>query len=193
MLDMRAIDNLLDMQSGYVLDFNDRTFADFFREHHVEIDAPKYRAEGTSKAKRLRTFLRSAPSPLAGQALAALMEYRLAVGPEPLRADWDRCAEVARRLGGQPPAMGLQPSVASAAMSEQALLKSVFDPALMGKAIRDANLAAIVTERVHEAERCIQAEANLSAVILAGSVLEALCLDFGARNPERVNRAYIEK
>jgi hypothetical protein len=51
-------------------------------------------------------------------------------------------------------------------------------------------MAAIVLDRLQEAERCLSVDAYLAAVILAGSVLEALCLDFGAQHPERVNRAF---
>ena len=58
-LDMRLIDDLFDMGSGYVLDFSDRTFAAFFAEAlDIEINDRKYFAEGSSKAKRLRYFLK---------------------------------------------------------------------------------------------------------------------------------------
>lgn len=58
--DMRIIDAALDMGSGYVLDFSDRTFAEFFDgEFGIDIDDPKYAANGGSKAKRLRTFIAS--------------------------------------------------------------------------------------------------------------------------------------
>ena len=56
--DIRIIDNAFEMHGGYVLDFSDRTFAQFFDDElGLDIDADKYRANGTSKAKRLRTFL----------------------------------------------------------------------------------------------------------------------------------------
>jgi hypothetical protein len=57
--DMCVIDDLFDMRSGYVLDFSDRTFAEFFSEElGVEINDPRYFAEGTSKAKRLRVVVK---------------------------------------------------------------------------------------------------------------------------------------
>lgn len=43
-------------RGGYVLDFTDPTYAEFFREHGINIDVNKYRINGTSKMKRLRTF-----------------------------------------------------------------------------------------------------------------------------------------
>jgi len=59
-IDMRLIDDLFGMGGGYVLDFSDKTFAIFFAEEvGVNIDEPRYSAEGTSKAKRLRYFLRT--------------------------------------------------------------------------------------------------------------------------------------
>jgi len=77
---MRLIDDLFDMGSGYVLDFSDRTFAGFFdTELGVDIDRPCYRAEGTSKAKRLRFFLKVSDAPTRVRTLRALWEYREAI------------------------------------------------------------------------------------------------------------------
>ncbi|PXB97536.1 abortive infection family protein, partial [Pseudomonas aeruginosa] len=53
--DRRKLEKLLGMGGGYVLNFSDRTFGDFFDEHRVEIDAERYRARGMSKANRMRT------------------------------------------------------------------------------------------------------------------------------------------
>jgi hypothetical protein len=76
-IDMRLIDDLFGMNSGYVLDFSDRTFAAFFVEElGINIDESRYSAEGTSKAKRLRYFLKSSPPDLRARTLNALWEYR---------------------------------------------------------------------------------------------------------------------
>lgn len=76
-LDMDMLDKVLGMESGYVLGFSDRTFGQFFRQEiGVDIDEDKYRANGNSKAKRLRCFLRGATSALQLKALEALWEYR---------------------------------------------------------------------------------------------------------------------
>jgi hypothetical protein len=71
------------MQSGYVLDFSDRTFAEFFdSELSINIDTQKYFQGGSSKAKRLRTFLQIEKEPVVARALCALWEYRDAIrGP----------------------------------------------------------------------------------------------------------------
>lgn len=189
-IEMRAIDTVLGMGGGYVLDFSDRAFADFFRDFGVEIDHGKYRVEGDSKAKRLRYFLRITQPPLSGNVLAGLLEYRLASGGEIDRGAWEVAVKVATRLGGAPPRIEDQRERSAAAMTEQELLARVLRPESVGRATRDPTMATIVLERLQEAERCIGVEAYLSAVTLAGSVLEALCLDFGAQHPERVNRAF---
>lgn len=76
-LDMRLIDELFGMGGGYVLDFSDRTFAEFCAaELNVNIDDQSFKAEGTSKAKRLRFFLKSCDPQVRIRTLMALWEYR---------------------------------------------------------------------------------------------------------------------
>ncbi len=59
-IDMLIIDDLFEMESGYVLNFSNRTFAQFFAEElNVDIDDPIFCKHGTSKAKRLRCFLQT--------------------------------------------------------------------------------------------------------------------------------------
>lgn len=56
--EMRIIDDAFDMHGGYVLNFSDRTFAEFFEdEFNSEIYQEKYAFNGTSKAKHLRAFV----------------------------------------------------------------------------------------------------------------------------------------
>lgn len=80
-LDRAVFEEALGMGSGYVLDFSDRTFGDFFcTEVGIDPDAPPgsrlFSAYGTSKAKRLRSFIASAQPNLVARALRALWEYR---------------------------------------------------------------------------------------------------------------------
>ncbi|MDQ6794936.1 MAG: hypothetical protein M3067_09000 [Chloroflexota bacterium] len=178
------------MGGGYVLDFTDRTFAELFRDYGVQIDHPKYSAEGASKAKRLRYFLRITPPPLSGKVLAGLLEYSLASGRDIDQGVWEQVAGTASRLGGSPPGVENARAKPKAELTEEELLRRSLRPAAVAAATRNPAMAAIVLERMQEAERCIGVESHLAAVVLAGSVLEALCLDFGAQYPERVNRGY---
>lgn len=64
---------------GYVLDFSDRTMSQFFLgELEIDIDDPLFAADGTSKARRLRSFLTLADTPTCVRALKALWQYRQA-------------------------------------------------------------------------------------------------------------------
>ena len=78
-LHMRTVDQLVDFirGPGYVLDFSDRTFSQFFSsELNVDIDLPEYATIGRSKGKRLRRFLELAHDPTAARTLRALWEHR---------------------------------------------------------------------------------------------------------------------
>jgi hypothetical protein len=77
MTDFLVIDEILQMGSGYVLNFSDVSFAQFFEEHGIDIDEPQYSQMGTSKAKRLRFFLKTSQPSVAGAILTALLEHRL--------------------------------------------------------------------------------------------------------------------
>ncbi len=78
-LDMKLVDLLFEMEGGYVLDFSDRTMSQFFLgELEIDIDDPLFTADGTSKARRLRSFLTLADTPTCVRALKALWQYRQA-------------------------------------------------------------------------------------------------------------------
>lgn len=69
------------MRSGYLLGFSDRTFGEFFSEEvGIDPDAPPgdrlFAAYGTSKAKRLRSFIARAQPHLVARVLRALWEER---------------------------------------------------------------------------------------------------------------------
>jgi hypothetical protein len=173
------------MGNGYVLDFSDRTFSDFFRDFGIAIDDARFQADGTSKARRLRVFLRSSQPELIGQVLGALLERRLLRNPGGLNdGEVARYRSILERFGGG--ARG----AASQEDPESALMKRVFQPALLARLPLESALSSALAERMSEAHACIESKAYLAAVILSGSVLEGLCLGYGSRTPERVNRAY---
>ncbi len=78
-IDLRTINALVDFVRGpgYVLDFSDRTYSQFFAaELDVDIDDPVYTFYGSSKGKRLRRFLELADNATAARTLRALWELR---------------------------------------------------------------------------------------------------------------------
>lgn len=74
---MRVLDDAFDMHSGYVLNFSDRTFAEFFEdEFSIEIEDEKYYSNGSSKAKRLRAFFETEEPFLVSKVARRLWEVR---------------------------------------------------------------------------------------------------------------------
>lgn len=107
-IDMMFLDDVFEMGGGYVLNFSDRTFSEFFREElRVDIDDPLYARNGGSKAKRMRCFLQTADKPTVVRALKALWEHREALQARSGQADTvqnsqDRFHSLISRLEGRP-------------------------------------------------------------------------------------------
>jgi len=92
---------------GYVLDFSDRTFAIYFDEEFgIGIDDDKYKSGGTSKGKRLRTFMAMEPGNTVARVLRSLWDYRAAIVAKQGMADnqnlSDRYFQIVHRLEGDP-------------------------------------------------------------------------------------------
>lgn len=107
-IDMLFLDELFDMEGGYVLNFSDRTISRFFAEElNVDIDDPIYAENGRSKGKRLRCFLQMVDIPMAVRTLKALWEYREAIRQKAHKAESVENAEgrllsLLNRLEGKP-------------------------------------------------------------------------------------------
>src|SRR4051812_11089685 len=83
-LEKEQFESLFGMSSGYVLEFSDRTFADFFRDTvNIDIGDLKYQRNGGSKAKRLRAFWDLESDAIVGKVLAELLEYWSYQNPSP--------------------------------------------------------------------------------------------------------------
>ena len=92
--DIRVIDDLVDFYRGrgYVLDFSDRTFSEFFAaELDIDIYDPAFGEDGTSKGSHLRCFLRKVDDGVALRALQALWAHR-----KELIVDWNLTDTVPR-------------------------------------------------------------------------------------------------
>lgn len=75
--DMQVVERVLNMSSGYVLDFSNRTFDEFI-SHEVGVDAtaPRFSVDGGSKARRLRAILPSLAAGQQAKLLRAILNYR---------------------------------------------------------------------------------------------------------------------
>lgn len=74
--DRRKLETLFHMGDGYVLNFSNRTFAEFFQEFvGKDIDAECYHVRGPSKANRLRGFWELEPNHVVAKALGELVAH----------------------------------------------------------------------------------------------------------------------
>ncbi len=102
--------------AGYVLDFTDPTFSQFFRDEiGVNIDDVRFSTEGGSKWKRLRSFLRVSDASMILKTLVALWEYRGAVPGLAKRHPIDPETEdsyrrIVERFGGTLPGKATAPA-----------------------------------------------------------------------------------
>jgi hypothetical protein len=105
-VELKLVNDIFGMNSGYVLDFTNATFDDFFlREVGINIYDDAYATGGGSKGKRFRTFLAIAQPRAIVRALTSLWEYRETdrAGrgePETVLNAGDRLSAVVERLGG---------------------------------------------------------------------------------------------
>jgi len=87
-----TLENSLQMDAGYVLDFSDRTFNDFFYKSvgiDPEAEGRLFNTRGTSKAKRLRSFIENASPSLVAKTLRELWKYREGMEFQPSARDDD--------------------------------------------------------------------------------------------------------
>lgn len=72
----RKLEELLEMGSGYVLKFSDRTFAEFFDVAlRKDIYGGRYNTKGTSKANHLRSFWDQEPNSMVATCLRAMVSH----------------------------------------------------------------------------------------------------------------------
>jgi hypothetical protein len=138
----RLLERLLDMNSGYVLDFSNRTFAEFFADLGIDIELEKYLAGGSSKANRLRTFFSIESSHVVGKSLAALINIaeRRPQSDSGLVAE---CRLIAERLSAAAPVHDLE--ALEALDSESTIAK-------LSQSIRrslDSNEPELALDRLH--------------------------------------------
>ena len=106
-MDFPIIDKVFAMEGGFVLNFSNRTFGEFFRDElNVDIDDPRWSVQGESKAKRLRYYLRQVDQSAALNTLNALWEYREVLAATQEYPELDDSVRVAffkiiERLGGK--------------------------------------------------------------------------------------------
>ena len=98
-LEKRRLEKLLGMESGYVLDFSNRTFAEFiFDSTGLRIYDARYNYASNSKANRLRRFWQLEDNCVVGKLLSEMLDYGF---PDGQRSGLElQCRQIVARLLG---------------------------------------------------------------------------------------------
>lgn len=99
-IEKTKLEKLFQMGGGYVLDFSNRTFAEFVAESTGrDIFDAKYNYASGSKANRLRSFWTQEPNHLVGRLVHDLLEYCRTAASDPDHDHlFEECSRIARRL-----------------------------------------------------------------------------------------------
>ncbi|KQZ44680.1 hypothetical protein [Ensifer sp. Root558] len=102
-IETKLVEDLF-VQGGYVLEFTNQTFFEFFRDEvGIDIYDDAYAFRGNSKGKRLIAFTQTAQPKAIAKALAGLWEYPEAIRPDGATDDHRRRVNaIIERLGGRP-------------------------------------------------------------------------------------------
>lgn len=184
-IEKRYLEKLLGMQSGYVLDYSDATFGEFFKRHKVDIHGRKYQNYGTSKAKKMRAFWEQEPDAVVAPVLSEMLDAYEADcdlnGREVDAGVLEKCRSVVSKLSGKAPS--------DSSENVESFLDKEFTIPNIHKLPVEPQVATIIEARLNEARAALGAKAYLSVIFLCGSVLEGVLLGVAQKNPEKFNRS----
>jgi len=184
--DKRYLEKILEMSSGYVLNYSDATYGEFFSHYKIDIHGSRYQIYGTSKAKKMRAFWELEPDSVVAPVLAEMLaSYEVDCelnGREIAKAILDKSKAIVARLGGEM-------SGVEGADTEDVFLNQEFKIPNLHKLPVESQIATIIEQRLSEALSALKAGAFLSVIFMCGSVLEGILLGAARSNPEKFNRA----
>lgn len=168
--------------AGYVLNFSDRTFSEFFKDFRVDIDSQKYYKNGSSKMKRLRAFWEIENDKLVGNVFKGLLE--LATQTEKIE---DKDLKLAMQYINT--LLGIKNEVnnENKELTESEFLKQEFSKIDLLPLGLDFQFEQVITQRLYEIKKSLHSESALAVIFLCGSTLEGLLLHIAAQNPQKFN------
>ncbi len=185
-IEKRYLEHLLEMGTGYVLDYSDVTYRAFFDKYGIDIHGPKYQSYGTSKAKKMRAFWDKEPDAIVGKVLSEMLDYYIAncelTGKEIDKPVLTKGRTAVDRLLGKS-------ANAKGSANEGSFLDAEFSIPNIDKLPIDMHVVPIIEKRLSEARIALKAGAHLSVVFLCGSVLEAVLLGAAQKHPAKFNSA----
>ena len=178
--DQIILEKLFDMGGGYVTEFSDRTFEEFFkRELGVNIYDEKYFFNSGSKANRLRCFWEKSDDETIIKSIEKIIlhiEFNLEHG------DWDKNKytqelidsgrAVCQKLGGDLNDGHL--------LDKEPDIKDILTN--IEKLGLYPQLEKCIEKRVYDSFKCYEIKVYLPVVVLCGSIIEGVLLHVAAQN-----------
>ncbi len=185
-VEKRYLEKILNMQSGWVLDYSDATFGELFGHHKIDIHGHKYQTYGTSKAKKMRAFWEQESEALVGNVLSEMLDSYEADcdlnNREIDKSVLEKSRGIVARLTGKP-------ASTKASQTVDDFLNREFTIPNIRKFPIEEQAMPIIESRLSEARTALGAGTYLSVIFLCGSVLEAILLGAAQKEPARFNRA----
>jgi len=177
----RYLEDLLDMGSGYVLDFTNSEFQRLIYETvNLDIYSNKYEDYGHSKSKRLRAFWEKETNLNVGKVLKELLEvwkYEQSKKSNPIDTiPFKKSQEIANKLLG----------IEKKEKTEEDFLNIKFDINLSHLEL-DPQFENIISQRLNEIRKCLLSNSPLSVIFLVGSTLEGLLIEKASKNIREFN------
>jgi len=151
MLEKRKLESLLNMRGGVVLDFSNRTFAEFVEETvGRNIYAETYNYGSGSKANRMRAFWQKETNQVVGKLLNELLNYSTPTTPADVSLK-EECVRIVGRLLGKTQAASApentsQKEAEAAARRQSEALRQLKDEFFRLAAESDRNKAGLALE-----------------------------------------------
>lgn len=173
----KIIEKFLGMDSGYVLNFSNRTFSDFFIENFkINIYDDKYADRGESKAKRLRTFWEKESNTLVADSIEKMIEWWESdslINEEEITNNQkvlaEKCKEIANNVRNR--------NTANMQNQEMEFLNKKFDSVNIKTLNLTTTMENIIQQRLDKIKKCLNGNIALGAIFLIGSTLEGLLID----------------
>lgn len=184
-IEKKRFEDLFGMGGGYVLDFTNTSFLEYFRDRvSVDIYSNKYASHGDSKAKRLRVFWNVEPDQIVGKVLLGLLELwdYLNTSEDNItaRTNYEECRKIALRLIGRHEEQ-IEPV--------ERFLRLKFRDITIDNTGIESTMVPVINARLSELAECSTKNAPFSVIVLCGSILEGLLLGVAVKNFEKFNKA----
>lgn len=187
-IDKMKFEKLFGMTSGYVLEFSNRTFAEFIMDSvNLDIYDSKYDYGSGSKANRLRAFWTRESDDFVGKLLLNLLESwktQKLLDNQDIKTNeqklYEECSKIANRLLGK---------TQTETTTEGEFLNKEFAEISLNSLKLDSLITNILELRLNEIEKCLKAKASLAVIFLTGSTLEGILLGVATNHPKAFNQA----